>query len=86
MYHKYGPGSKALRAHALDSKRWAKNGPFGVALFAPSLEISVLGGGLTPGHTPAQPQFDRVLGSQETSCLQKTRGCGFTQVFSFLPI
>ena len=25
--HKYGPSSKALRAHALDSKRWSKKGP-----------------------------------------------------------
>ena len=52
VYHKYEPGSKALRAHALDSIRSAKNDHFSVSGFGPFAKIDRFFGGLTPGPTP----------------------------------
>ena len=61
MYHKYGPGSKALRAHALDSKRWSKKDPFGAGQIGPppfSGFSGVFRGSDTKSHpSPAVPEL-----------------------------
>ena len=76
MYHKYGPSSTALRAHAVEVKSSAKMGPFGAVQTAPPLK-SVIIRGLPPGHAPPQRPHGPPIPGRHRLCVQTTRAYVF---------